>query len=281
MSSASVLHPALSCSSTRDKTTAGLQHHSPAAPCPSPRNFPREPAAKALPIARCLLAAHRTGTAHRMSMHNTRALQTARAPHAAMGTAHRHGQRSVPGHRTLPAPPYPSRRPKDGLRLLKEIQGIDGAAGPARSEGRSFHLPPPPAPLRSSAAPSRAEPSRARSPRRPRACPPAPRAPFAWARPQRRARAAGRTTRGVGGRRQVHAPGVLLTARRPPPTAGGRAHCALRALRATAMGTVLQTGAPRNDHKQRAVPVSTTLQPGTRRNGHEHHGTARDIMQRP
>lgn len=47
------------------------------------------------------------------------------------------------------------------------------------------------------------------------------------------------------------------------------------------MGTVLQTGAPRNDHKQRAVPVSTTLQPGTRRNGHEHHGTARDIMQRP
>lgn len=158
MSSASVLHPALSCSSTRDKTTAGLQHHPPAAPCPSPRNFPREPATKALPIARCLLAAHRTGTAHRMSMHNTRALQTARAPHAAMGTAHRHGQRSVPGHRTLPAPPYPSRRPKDGLRLLKEIQGIDGAAGPARSEGRSFHLPPPPAPLRSSAAPSRAEP---------------------------------------------------------------------------------------------------------------------------
>lgn len=165
MSSASVLHPALSCSSTRDKTTAGLQHHPPAAPCPSPRNFPREPAAKALPVARCLLAARRTGTAHRMSMHNTRALQTARAPHAAMGTAHRHGHRSVPGHRTLPAPPYPSRRPKDGLRLLKEIQGIDGAAGPARSEGRSFHLPPPPAPLQRRSEPSRA----ARAPRAGRA----------------------------------------------------------------------------------------------------------------
>lgn len=243
MSSTSVLHPALSRSSTRDKTTAGLRHRPPAAPCSSPRNFPREPAARALPAA-CTPHGHR-------------------APHAQYpgtadrtGTARGNGHRSAPGHRTLPAPPYPSRRPEDGLRLLKEIQRIDGAAGPARSEGRPFHLPPPPAPLRSGAAPSRA----ARAPR-------AGRAPFAWVRPQRRARAAGRSSRGVGGRQQVHAPGVPLTATRPPPIAGAE-------LGERCGRCVPSARAPRCRREHRAVTSKGI-------NGHEHRATARDIMPCP
>lgn len=185
-------------------TTAG--HHCHCWP-PLPRLHHRRTAAEPPHTARCFLTEHCTGIAQctgRCPPHSAaRAL-----PHA---RCQPRGAVSPPG----PAvPPYPGRHPEDGLRLLEEIHGVDGAPRPARSERGSFHLPPPPVPLQ----PRRARPApAARLPARP------PRAPPAWARPQRRVRAAGGTTRRVG--------------------EGGTGRCA-RPARLTAPPAASQSGAP-------------------------------------
>lgn len=140
------------------------------------------------------LQSHRT-------LHGAGSLHIARALHNAPGAAHR---TALPGHcptpGASPAAPFPrqdqpfrltqvvTRRMVCGC-LRKSTGSMAPPARPAPNEAPSIF---PRRPLRSSPA--------ARAPRRPRACPPAPppRAPPAWARPQRRVRAAGGTTRRVG-----------------------------------------------------------------------------------
>lgn len=250
MSSASVLHPALSRSSTTDKTTAGLRHRPPAAPCPSPRNFPREPAAKALPVARCLQAARRTAphTAHRT--HNTRALQTARAPHAATGAAPRPATARCPPRLTQAV----ARRMVCGC--LRKSRG--STAPPARPAPKDAPSIFPHRPLRSAPAPLRAEP---------RALP-APAARFSRgfvrsaARGQREEAAEGR---GGGGR-------CTRPACRSPQRDRLSSREAELSERCGRCGPSARARRCRREHR---AMTSNGI------NGHERHATARDIVPCP
>lgn len=206
--------------------------HPPAARCAvpkeSPCKHPREPASPTPhgwpPPATAAPAPHGCrSTARCMNAARCRSPHIARAPRAATGIARRTGtvccnghcttQRALrvamgTAHRPVPSPAAPVPRQDGRFALPRSSHGGWSAAASGNPRGR---WPPPPGPLRrrllpsspaARSAPRRSEPSpAARAPRRPRARPPppSPPAPPAWARPQRRVRAAGGTTRREGG----------------------------------------------------------------------------------